>query len=108
MKNNKSGENMALNKVIGFIIVILVMVSIIFVIRTLFFKQTVYAGGIIDELGDYDGDGIPNNFDDCKCEYFKTDNGCKIDTDVDKPGHCQYKTCDPSIVPKWAQTNKCP
>jgi len=101
MKNKKS---MILSLIIGVVVVILVIV----ILRNLFGSTKAEASDSVIGSSDFDGDGIINYFDKCRCVYGETDNGCPTGTPVDDDNFCQYETCPCEVVPEWAKRAGCP
>ena len=57
----------ALEVVIGFVILIVVAIVVIFIFKTYVGREVAVIGEKLDSLGDCDCDGVPNFLDKCPC-----------------------------------------
>ena len=101
MKTKKSMTGT--NYVIAFVMGLAVFLVIFFIFRSRASDTNKETSYNVQSTGDYDRDGVANYFDDCKCIYGDTDNGCPPRTDLKAPDFNPYDQC-PGLMgmcPPW-------
>ena len=88
---NKSGLEIRFMILLALGVIVLVVMA--FVIPNLLGKSSTQASTQLIGTGDFDGDGIVNYFDKCKCIYAETENGCPEGTNVEDPNHDREAGC---------------
>jgi len=66
--NNKKGIELAMNAIVITVIVLIVAVIVLFIFQHYYGKEAGIIGEQIEQLDDYDNDGIANLFDKCPCK----------------------------------------